>query len=121
MASCREQLEALTAKAPQPPADFRRSAGLSCKCAECRELSQFLKDPNAREHRFSARQERRDHLENIIRHDRCDVDCRTEARGRPYTLVCAKNTASYQAKLKEYHQNQERLAAIRAIEGGLPK
>jgi hypothetical protein len=49
------------------------------------------------------------------------VDCRTEARGRPYTLVCTKNTASYQAALKEYHQDQERLAAVRTIEAGVPK
>ncbi len=120
VAACRQQLEALTAEAPPPPADFRREAALYCKCAECRELSKFLEDPGEREHRFTARQERRDHLENIIRHDRCDVDCRTEARGRPYTLVCTKNTASYQAALAEYHRNQERLAAVRAIEAGLP-
>jgi hypothetical protein len=121
LAACREQLEALTAEVPHPPADFRRDAALSCKCAECRQLSQFLADPGEREHRFSVREERRRHLEDTIRRDRCDVDCRTEARGRPYTLVCTKNTASYQAALKEYHQDQERLAAVRAIEAGVPE
>ena len=54
------------------------------------------------------------------RHHRCDLDCRTERKGRPYTLVCKKNTASYQANLATYHQDLEHLAALRAIRQGLP-
>ncbi len=52
--SCREQLETLTDKAPREPADFRRSASISCSCKECAELKRFLADPREPEHRFSA-------------------------------------------------------------------
>jgi hypothetical protein len=121
LASCREQLEALTAQVPQEPTDFRRSAAIGCKCAECAELSRFLKDPKESVHRFSAREERRKHLEHRIREHRCDLDLKTERRGSPYTLVCTKNTASYRAKLKTYHEDLEHLAMVRAIESGLPK
>jgi hypothetical protein len=90
LAACCEQLESLTAEEPQAPTDFRRSAVLSCKCPSCRELSRFLDDPHEQVHRFSAPEDRRRHLQDSIRQHHCDVDCRTEKRGRPYTLVCTK-------------------------------
>src|SRR5262249_17498459 len=71
-------------------------------------------------HRFPVAQARRDHLENVIRNDPLDADCRTEERGRPYTLICTKNTKSYQASVRKYHQDQEHLALVLAIEEGLP-
>jgi hypothetical protein len=120
LAACRAQLEALTARVPQPPADWRRTADVSCKCADCAELRRFLKDPHEPVHRFSVREDRRRHLESTIHTHRCDVDCKTERRGSPHTLVCTKNTASYEAALKKYHEDQEHLATLRAIEARLP-
>jgi hypothetical protein len=120
VAFCREQLEALTAKAPESPNDFRRPATVSCKCADCRELSAFLANPREEVHRFPVAQARRDHLQNTIHNDGCDVDCRTEERGRPYTLICTRNTKSHQQSVDKYQQDQEHLTAIRAIEEGLP-
>jgi hypothetical protein len=121
VAACREQLEALTANAPEEPADFRRPAEIACKCADCAELKRFLDDPRESVHRFSVRQDRRSHLENAIRQHKCDLDLRTEERGSPHTLVCTKNTASYQERLKTYHQDRDRLATVRSIEAGLPR
>jgi hypothetical protein len=121
LASCREQLEVLTAEAPQAPADFRRTAALTCKCQYCNELKQFLEDPRESVHRFRLRQDLRSHLENSIRQDQCDVDCQTDRHGSPHTLVCTKNTASYQAKLRTYQQDQEHLATLLAIQATLPK
>jgi hypothetical protein len=118
--ACREQLEALTAQAPEAPADFRREAPISCRCEDCAELKKFLIDPREAEHRFRMVQNRRQHLEWQIRHDHCDLTCTTDRRGSPHTLVCTKNDASYRAKLKTYHENQQRLATVRAIEAGLP-
>jgi len=120
VAWCREQLEGLTAKEPSPPTDFRRPAEVTCKCGDCRELAEFLADPREQVHRFPVAQGRRDHLQNTIRNDHLDVDCRTEERGRPYTLVCTKNTRSYQESVKKYQRDQEHLAAVRAIEAALP-
>jgi hypothetical protein len=116
IAAVREQLESLTAQEPQPPTDFRREANVSCKCAECGELKRFLRDPKEQVHRVRAMKERRRHLEAEIRIGRCDVACTTEMKGSPHTLVCTKNTASFEAAVKKYNEDCEHLAAIRAIE-----
>ena len=41
----------------------------------------------------------------------------TDRSGSPQTLVCTKTTASYQASLKKYHEDQEHLETIKAIRG----
>lgn len=121
LAACREQLEALTAEKPQKPTDYRRPATAQCKCALCRELNRFLADPNEAVHRFQAPQHERSHLEEVIRRDLCDVNMKTERTRPSHTLVCTKNTNSYEAALKKYHQDLEHLARVRAIEDGLPR
>jgi hypothetical protein len=121
LAACCEQLEALTAEAPQPPADFRRAAPISCNCADCSELKRFLNDPHEPEHHFRLAQARRDHLEMNIRNAHCDLDLRTERKGSPHTLVCTKNRASYQAKLHKFHQDQRDLATLRSIQASVPR
>jgi hypothetical protein len=121
LAFCRKQLESLTAQMPQPPADLRRAPPTSgCKCADCVTLKRFLEDPREKVHRFRAVESQRGHLEQVIRDGHCDLDCKTEKTGRPYTLVCTKNTASYQAALKRFHEDQKHLATIRAIQAALP-
>jgi hypothetical protein len=120
VASCREQLESLTARAPEEPTDFRRPAEVGCKCEDCAELKRFLKDPTKPVHRFRLREDRRRHLEHNIRDYKCDLDLKTERTGSPHTLVCTKNKASYRESLTTYHQDLERLAAVRSIEAGLP-
>lgn len=119
--SCIAQLEALTAEEPQPPADFRRRAEVSCRCADCAELKSFLQNPSEPAHRFRAVEARRRHLEDVIRHSHCDLDLSTERRGSPHTLVCTKNRASYDRELQTFHANQEHLATLRAIQKKLPK
>ncbi len=121
LASCREQLEALTAHEPQKPADFRREANISCKCENCAELKRFLADPKESVHRFRMREDLRNHLEFNIKGSHCDLNLHTDRSGSPYTLVCTKNTASYEAKLKTYHQNLEHLATVQAVETSLSK
>lgn len=120
LAVCREQLEARTAEEPQPPADFRRDADISCKCADCAELKRFLQDPQEAEHRFRAAEQRRRHLEQEIRHRHCDLDCRTERQGSPHSLVCTKNTATYRERLKQYHEDRNHLALVRSLEADVP-
>jgi len=114
LAACREQLEALTASEPVAPTDFRRAARLSCDCTDCRALKTFLQNPVERVYRYRARQDRRDHVRNNAYGN--DLDFETDRKGSPHTLVCTKNTASYQANLKLYHENQRRLAALRSIQ-----
>jgi hypothetical protein len=118
-ASCREQLESLTAQAPQEPTDFRRPAEIKCKCADCAELKRFLDDLRESVHRFSVRQDRRSHLEMRIREHGCDLELKTERNRSPHTLVCTKNKASYQEKLKTYLRDQDHLLTVRSIEASL--
>ena len=51
----------------------------------------------------------------------CDLNCKTDRKGSPHTLVCTKNSATYEKKLKKYHQDQEHLASVRTIEAQLAK
>jgi hypothetical protein len=120
LAACCTQLEALTASEPVAPADFRREANVRCDCADCKELKAFLKDPVEKVHRFRVRQDRRQHLEHQIRGHECDADCVTDRTGSPQTLVCTKNTASFDARLKRYHEDRTHLAALRSIGKFLP-
>jgi hypothetical protein len=121
LAVCVEQLEGRTAEEPQAPADFRREAPVSCKCRECAELKRFMADPLEQTHRFPVREERRQHIRYEAERYHLDLDFRVEERGRPYTLVCTKNMASYREKLKTYRQDLEHLATLRAIQAALAK
>lgn len=119
--SVRKHLEVSTAQEPPEPTDFRRAAPISCPCADCAALERFLKDPAEPVHRFRARESIRRHLEEEIRHRKCDLDLATERRGSPHTLVCTKNKASYLASLKKYHEDRQHLATIKDIEDGLAR
>jgi hypothetical protein len=116
LTKCRTDLEAIVANPPQRPTDFRRPAKLSCKCSDCRELSKFLGDPNEEVRRFPMAKERRRHLHQIIDGEKCDLTHVTERRGRPYTLVCKKTTASYEAACKIHQRDEANLRALKSIE-----
>ena len=119
--SCCRQLEERTAQEPQPPADFRRDATISCKCADCAELKGYLEDPREEVHRFRFAEARRRHLEGNIRSNKNDLTCSTDRKGSPHSLVCTKTIASYEAKLKKYHRDQENLAILRSIQASMPR
>ncbi|CAN5834202.1 hypothetical protein BH23PLA1_BH23PLA1_13690 [soil metagenome] len=121
LASCREQLEALTARKPEEPNDFRRGTLSPCKCQDCAELNRFLEDPKEAVHRFRLRQDRRDHLSTQICSHKADLDLRTEKTSSPHILVCTKNKASYFADLATYQRNLEHLKTVNAIAAALPK
>ena len=119
LSACRRELRTRTAQAPQAPTDYRRDAELSCKCKDCRVLGRFLADPSERECRMPLNKDRRRHLHGIIERNRCDVTHVTERKGRPFTLVCTKTTASYQRACKTFERDQRNLSRIVGIEEGL--
>jgi hypothetical protein len=43
----------------------------------------------------------RAHVEDSIRNADCDVDVTTNRRGRRYSLVCTRNQASYDRRVKQ--------------------
>jgi len=120
IAACREKLQTRTATPPKKPGNLRRPAELTCKCADCSALKMFLQNADEAVYRFRARQDRRSHVELVIRQNRCDVDCATDRRGSPQTLVCTKNAASFERSLEAYRRDEEHLAMLRALDESLP-
>jgi hypothetical protein len=94
-------LERRIAEPLAPPADWQRPAEIQCRCAYCRDLSAFLASPSKPVWHLKAAQDARTHVEHSIRGSRCDLDCTTDKRGRPYTLVCKKNQASYERRVRQ--------------------
>ena len=95
-----------------PPADWRRASKLPCHCARCQQLARFLSDPEARTWVFKAAEADRSHVLDTIRRAGCDVDTRTERQGRPYSLVCTKNQASYDRRVTQRAQDLKDLALL---------
>jgi len=116
LGACRHELEKRTAQAPQKPTDYRRADKLSCTCGDCRALSAFLANPEQKQGRFPLAKQRRQHLHQIIDGNHCDLTHVTERRGRPFTLVCTKTTASYAAAFEIYERDLQNLSRIIALE-----
>jgi hypothetical protein len=112
---CRTELRAATAEPVQAPADWVREADLGCKCADCRALAAFLRDPAARVGRFPLRKDRRQHLHGIIDGRKCDCTHVTERKGSPQTLVCTKTQASYERRLEQFNRDLESLQQLEAL------
>lgn len=95
-------LLARSATVPEEPRDWRIASEIDCDCRHCAKLRAFCRNPAARTERFPLRKDLRKHLHRIIDAHRLDMSHVTERRGRPYTLVCTKNRASYRRRLTEY-------------------
>ena len=75
-------------------------------------MSQFLVNPSQRIWAFKASESDRRHVEETIRREFCDVDRATDKRGRPYSLVCTKNQASYDGRAAQRRQDLKDLALL---------
>ena len=115
LSHCRSELERRTERAPEPPVDNRRPDKLSCNCSDCRELSRFLADPHEVVHHFPMAQDRRRHLHQTIDANGCDLTHVTTRKGRPYTLVCTKTTASYEKASQIYARDQKNLERLQSL------
>jgi predicted 2-oxoglutarate/Fe(II)-dependent dioxygenase YbiX len=94
-------LNARVARPLEAPRDWSRANTLECKCVRCSELSRYLADPEKKIWVFRAAEADRGHVAGTIRQARCDLDLTTERRGRPYSLVCTKNQASYERRVTQ--------------------
>jgi hypothetical protein len=110
--ACLDHLRARIAQPLEAPKDWRRANALACSCRHCAELGHFLADPERRMWTFKAAEAARGHIEGTISRARCDLDLTTDKRGRPYTLVCTKNQASYDRRARQRKQDLEDLARI---------
>ena len=114
-AACLEHLRARIAEPLEPPRDWTRASTIACRCAHCSELSRFLADPERMAWTFKAAEAQRRHVKDSIRTNGSDLDLSTDTRGRPYSLVCTKNQASYERRAQQRRKdldNQVRLGAL---------
>jgi hypothetical protein len=110
--ACVEHLRTRVAEPLAPPADWRRANAFRCGCSRCMELGRYLADPEARIWVLKAVEFDRNHVEGTIKQARCDCDTRTDKRGRPYSLVCTKNQASYERRARQRKQDLDDLARL---------
>ncbi|MEA3274396.1 MAG: 2OG-Fe(II) oxygenase, partial [Pseudomonadota bacterium] len=111
-AAVRAHVRQRIAEPLEPSADWRRPSAIACTCTYCRDLNRFLADPTRSTWLLKAAQAARSHVEGSIRSNGCDLDCVTEERGRPYTLRCTKNQASYQRRVEQRRRDLEHLARL---------
>ncbi len=95
---CVAHLETRIAQPLAAPRDWGRPNSLTCTCRHCAAPGRFLADPANARWVLRANEADRVHVEGSIRTARCDVDTMTERRGRPYSLICTKNQASYERR-----------------------
>ena len=105
-------LRARIAESLEPPRDWTRSSTLACRCPHCSELSRFLADPDRKTWTFKAAQAARAHVEDSIRRGACDLDRVTDQHGRPYSLICTKNQASYERRMQQRKKDLEDVARL---------
>ncbi|MFO1432107.1 MAG: 2OG-Fe(II) oxygenase [Candidatus Competibacteraceae bacterium] len=113
-AACLEHLHARIAEPLEPPRDWTRASDIACRCSHCSELSRFLADPDRKSWTFKAAEADRSHVAGSIQKSDCDLDLTTERRGRPYSLVCTKNQASYDRRAQQRQQDLDNVAQLEA-------
>jgi hypothetical protein len=79
-------------------------------------VRRFLAKADEPVHRFRVRKDRRRHLHQIIDCHKCDLTHVTERRGSPYTLVCTKTTASYDAACQIHERDKKNLTRLKVLE-----
>ncbi len=114
---CLAELQTLTAAPIEPPADWARDAKIDCKCADCKELAKFLRDPTEQVHRFPRRKELREHLHRQIHLHQLDLSHVTDRKGSPQSLVCTKTQASYERRLAQFHVDVQLLKELEDLAG----
>ena len=110
--ACLAHLRARTAEPLAPPADWRRASQVSCKCEHCTALSKYLADPREQTWVLRAVEHDRGHVEGTIRTSNVDLDTKTDRKGRPYSLICTKNQASYERRAAQRKQDLQDIAQL---------
>jgi predicted 2-oxoglutarate/Fe(II)-dependent dioxygenase YbiX len=112
--ACFEHLRTRLAEPLEAPSDWSRARVLKCRCPHCTDLSRFLADPERKVWTLKAVETVRRHVEATIQEARCDLDMATDRQKRPYSLVCTKNQASYERRVKQHKKDLANLKKLEA-------
>lgn len=107
-----QHLRSRMAQPLAPPADWARSGAIEGRSKACDDFNRFLASPIEQAWSYKAAEFERSQVAAAIRQAGCDVDCRTDRRGRPYTLVCTKNQAGYERRSAQREQDLVDLALL---------
>jgi hypothetical protein len=116
LAACLAHLDTRAAEPLEAPQNWSRASDIRCSCEHCTALRGFLASPSTETWTLKAAERFRSHVEGEIRRARADLDIRTERRGSPHSLVCRKNSASYQRRVAQRPQD---LADITILKGSM--
>jgi predicted 2-oxoglutarate/Fe(II)-dependent dioxygenase YbiX len=117
-AACLEHLEARAAEPLEAPKNWTRPSDIRCKCEHCTALARFLASPATETWTLKAAELVRSHIEAEIRTARADLDVATDRRGRPYSLICRKNRASYERRVAQRRQDLADIAMLKGTTAG---
>ena len=109
------ELEQRKSNPPIEPLDWVRGAAIGCKCDDCETLRGFLIDPKVNILKLPMAEKRRIHLQDIIKRNKLDIRHETICKGSPFTLVCTKTNASYEAALKSYDRDLIYLSKVQRL------
>ncbi len=87
---------------PEPPKDWSDATPVNGRGSHVVFLREFLQDPHAETRPYRANQGDRQQIASLIYHQRLDIDCRTEEKGRPYTLHLTKNRAAFKRAVETH-------------------
>ena len=94
-----------------PPTGPRHGA---CDCQYCVGLARFCEDPAVTERRFTSVESIRKHLTKVVKENSLDISLLTLKDKRPYTLVCKKNRASHERRLKLHEEDSAEMKRLLA-------
>jgi len=117
LVALRDQLSAATAHEPQPFSDWSRPANLRCTCPLCKQLSEFLSDPNASTGEIRAREDNRRHVISEINCNACDVTHKLSKTSNTHALILTKTHGSFEQRVKRYAADQKLLETVRSLLG----
>ena len=99
--STRATLESATERLPAPPRDFARNGQTECELKSCRQLSEFLKDPDSETGIIRARKDQLHHVEQTIALRKLDAASTLDRSTRPFTSMLSKTTGSHRRAIEQ--------------------
>lgn len=111
--ACLDHLHARSAEPLEPPNNWSRADFLTCQCVQCKELAHFLANPKEKIWAYKAAEAKRGHVASVIQASACDVDWVIDRSRRPYALICTKNQASYEKRVRQRDNDLKYLAMLK--------
>lgn len=115
--TCITHLEARLAIALTPPTNWSRAIATKYSSyyrdkKDVEALNEFMSHVDQEQWVLKAPVDRRSVIEDIIKSNQLDIDCQTQKTHRPYSLVCTKNSASFQRKVDQSVKDQRTLGLL---------